>query len=168
MRGESGGVVLGGACGEAAYQKYTAQEGGAESGGGEQVTYVVSFHRVLKTSRYPVTGCPEVAHSAGQMREHFMYRHLFSWIAVVQEGRETLPRCDLCGMHIPEGRLRKHQQTQRCDRNTQMQCRRRDVVIVSRCAEASFSLAGEDHAEQIDGMDTFKYLGRILDRSDNY
>ena len=131
-------------------------------------TYMVSFPPVLKMVRCPVSGCPEVAHSVGQMRKHFMYRRFFCWIAVVQEGMETLTRCDLCGMHIPEGRLRKHQRTQRCDRNTQMQCRRRDVVIVSRCAEASFSLAGEDHAEQIDGMDTFKYLGRILDRSDNY
>ena len=33
--------------------------------------------------------------------------------------------------------------------------------------EAAFSLTGEDDAERIEGVETFKYLGRILDWSDN-
>ena len=96
-----------------------------------------------------------------------MYRHFFSQITVVQEGRESLPRCDLCGMHIPAGRLPKHQRTQRYNHNIQMRWWRRDVAISSRCAEASFSLTGEDDAECIEGVETFDYLGRTLDRSDN-
>ena len=48
-----------------------------------------------------------------------------------------------------------------------MQWRRRDVEIASRCAEASFSLTGEDEAECIEGVETFKYLGRMMDRSDD-
>ena len=95
-----------------------------------------------------------------------MRRNLFARIAVVQEGREPLPRCDLCGMHMPEGLILKHQQTKRCDRNTHMRWRSRDVTIASRCEEATFSLTGEDDAECIYGVETFKYLGRILDRSD--
>ena len=46
-------------------------------GGGVAVTYVVSFPRVLKTLRYPFTGCLEVAHRAGRLREQFIYRHFF-------------------------------------------------------------------------------------------
>ena len=80
-----------------------AVTGGGDRGGGVPVTYVVSFPWVLKTVRYSVTGCQAVAHSAVRLREHFMYRNFFSWIAVVQERREMLPRCDLCGIHIPEG-----------------------------------------------------------------
>ena len=49
----------------------------------------------------------------------------------------------------------------------QMRWRRRDVAIASRCKESTFILTGEDEAECIEGVETFKYLGRILDRSDN-
>ena len=69
-------------------------------------------------------------------------------------------------MHMPAGRLIKHHQTQQCDRNTQMWWRRRDVAIASRCAKASFSLTEEDEAECIEEVETLKYLGRMLDRSD--
>ena len=99
---------------------------------------------MLKTVRCPVTECPPVAHSAGFIKEHFIYRNFLSQIAVVQEGKEMLPLCDLCGVHMPEGWLINQQRTQRCDGKTQMQWRSRDVVIVSQCAEASFSLTGED------------------------
>ena len=77
------------------------------------------------------------------MREHFMYRNFFSRIAVLQEGKDPLPRFDLCGMRMPEGQLIKHQRTHRYDRNKQMQWRRRDVAIAIRCVEESFSLAGD-------------------------
>ena len=33
---------------------------------------------------------------------------ILSQIAVVQEGKKPLTRCDLCGMHMPAGRLIKH------------------------------------------------------------
>ena len=114
-----------------------------------------------------MSGCPAVAYSAGRMREHFMYRHFFSRIEVVQEERDTLPRCDLCGMHIPVGRLLKYQRTKRCNRNMKIWWRRKDVVIASRCEGETFSLTGEDGVECIEGVDTFKYLGSILDRSDD-
>ena len=96
-----------------------------------------------------------------------MRRNLFARIAVVQEGREPLPRCDLCGMHMPEGLILKHQQTKRSDRNTQMRWRSREVAIASLCAEVSFSLTGDDKEEIIESVGVFKYLGRPLDRSDN-
>ena len=45
--------------------------------------------------------------------------------------------------------------------------RRRDVAITNQYAEASFSLTGEDEAECIEGVGIFKYLGRLMDRSDD-
>ena len=117
---------------------------------------MVSFPWVLKTVICLLTGYPAVAHSAGQLREHFMWRHFFSRIVVVQEGKEPLTLCNLCGMHMPAGRLIKHHKTQRCDRNTQIRWRRREFAITSRCAEVSFSLTGEDEAECIKGVETFK------------
>ena len=96
-----------------------------------------------------------------------MYRHFFARIGVMQEGRDPLPLCELCGMHMPAGQLLEHQRTQQCDWKTQMRWRRRDVAITSQCAEAAFSLTGEDDAECIEGVETFKYPGRMLERSDN-
>ena len=60
---------------------------------------------------------------------------------VVQDGKDPLPRCDLYVMHMPEGRMIKHQRMQRCDRKIQMHWQRKDVLIASRCAEAYFILA---------------------------
>ena len=42
-----------------------------------------------------------------------------------------------------------------------------DVAIVSRCAEAFFNITGEDKSELIEGVETFNYLGRMIDWSDN-
>ena len=74
-----------------------------EIGGGGAFTYVFSFPRVPKTARCPVIGCPAVVHSVDRLRGNFMYRHCFSQILVVQEVKETLPCCDLCGIHMPVG-----------------------------------------------------------------
>ena len=45
---------------------------------------------------------------------------------------------------------------------------RRDVAIASRYVGASFRLTREDKAEFIEGVDTLKYLGQMLDRLDYY
>ena len=81
---------------------------GVEIGGG--VSYLCGFLPPgAKAVICPVPGCPEVLHSADWLRENFMYRPFFAWIAAVQEGREPLPICDLYAMHIPAGRLIKNQ-----------------------------------------------------------
>ena len=70
-------------------------------------------------------------------------------------------------MHTTAGRLIKHQRMACFDKNTHMRWRRRDVAIVDKCSEATLSLTGEDEAECIEGTEVFKYLGRLLDWSDN-
>ena len=143
------------------------QTRGVDEVGRGPTKYVVSFPKVLQEVRCLVPGFPAVAHSAGRVCEHFMFRHFRSKVAVVQEGKETLPCCDMCGMHMPAGWLIRHRRTARCDRNTQMRWRQQDVEIAVNCSEATFSFIGEDEAERIEGVGRFKYLGRLLDRSDN-
>ena len=48
-----------------------------------------------------------------------------------------------------------------------MQCRRKNVAIASQCKGATFNLTGENGTECIEKVETFKYLGRILDRLDD-
>ena len=45
-----------------------------EVGGGTN-TYMVFLPRVFQEVKSPVPGCLAVAHSAGRLRKHFMYRH---------------------------------------------------------------------------------------------
>ena len=66
------------------------QGGGNKVGGGPTI-YVVSFPMVLQEVKCPVSGCTSVAHIGVRLREHFMYRHFRSKVAVVQEGAEPLP-----------------------------------------------------------------------------
>ena len=55
-----------------------------------------------------------------------------------------MPYFDLCEIRILMGRLIKHWQTARCNENTQMRWRRRDVAIENNCVEETFILMGED------------------------
>ena len=41
------------------------------------------------------------------------------------------------------------------------------MAIADRCSEANFILTGEEESEFIEGVELFKYLGRLLDRSDD-
>ena len=95
-----------------------------------------------------------------------MFQNFRSRIVVVLGGKEPLPRCDMCGMHMPSGRPVRHLQTERCDRNTQMRWRIWDVEMAANCAGATLSLTGDDGAECFEGVDYFKYLGRVLHRLD--
>ena len=95
-----------------------------------------------------------------------MFRHFWLQIAVVQEGKLLLTLCNLCGMHMIEGRIIKHIRTVKYDRNTQMRSRRRNVEIAAKCTGATFSITGEDGEDFFKGVDSPKYLGRILHRAD--
>ena len=68
----------------------------------------------------------------------------------------------MCGMHMPEGRIIKHRRMSRWNRNTQMRWRRQDVEIARKCTVVNFSITGEDGEECFEGVDSFKYLGRVL------
>ena len=112
-------------------------------------------------------GVLAVAYSAVCLREHFIHRHFRSKVLVVQEGAELLPCCDLCRIHMPAGRLIKHQRTVWCDNNTQIRRQRMGVAIADKCSGVIFSITGKDKAECIEGVKVFKYLGRLLDWSDD-
>ena len=120
---------------------------GVDERGEGPTTYVVSFPRILQLVRCSVPGCPAVAHSTGWLKEHFTFQQFWSQIAVVQEGKEPLPCCNLCEMHMPAGRLVKHLRTAQYDRDMQMSWRIRDVEIGENSTGATFSIMREDGAE---------------------
>ena len=83
-----------------------------------------------------------------------------------QEGKEPMPRCDMCGMNMPAGRLIRHPRMAIYDQNAQMRWRRRDVEIAEKCTGATFSFTGDDGAECFERVDYFNYLEHVLHRSD--
>ena len=85
-----------------------------------------------------------------------------SKVALVQEGGEPMTHCELCWMHMPAGRLIKNRKTERCDKNTQMLWRSRDVAIADKRLEETLSITGEDEAEYIEGVEVLKYLRRLI------
>ena len=100
-------------------------------GGGPEI-YKVSLPRILKSVECPLERCPARAKKTGRLREHFMYQHWKSRVAIMQEEPEPFPRCDQCGIHIPEARLFKHRQLDKCHKATEIRLRRTDVDISER------------------------------------
>ena len=55
----------------------------------------------------------------------------------------------------------------RCDKNTKMRWQGWYVAIANKCTEDTFGFTGEYGAESIEGVESFRYLGRLLHRSEN-
>ena len=47
-----------------------------------------------------------------------------------------------------------------------MRWRQLNFSVVAKCSEAMFSLTVEDESERIEGVWRFKYLGILMDQSD--
>ena len=107
---------------------------------------MVSFPKVLQEVICTVPGCPAVAHIAGRLHKHFMFHHFRSKVLVFQEGKDPLPCCDLCRIHMSVVRLIHYRKTARYDRNTQMRWRQLYVAIAAKCLEATFNLKVEDES----------------------
>jgi hypothetical protein len=73
--------------------------GRADAPGRQPAEYRVSFPKILTRVTCPVAGCSGNASSWTNLRRHFTYRHPRDIIVILEEGR--LPRCELCGMHVP-------------------------------------------------------------------
>ena len=123
-------------------------------------TYVVSFPSVLQSVRCPLPRCPAVAHRTGRLRENFVFRYFWYQIAMVPEGKEPMPCCNLCGMHMPAGWLIKHLWMAQRDRNTQMKWKRRNVEIVSNCTGETFSLTGRTEQSVLRGFNISSIGGK--------
>ena len=102
-----------------------------ERGGLE--TYKVLFLRILSSVGCPVEGCTARANTRGRLRDHFMYRHWKSKVDTMQEGPKPLLRCDKFGMRMPEDKIFKHRNTDKCNKETERLFRRRDVEMSVRC-----------------------------------
>ena len=153
---------------ERAHGKVLLQVRGMYVGGGGMEVYKVSFPCILKLVDCPVEGCPAKEKRPGMLREHFIFRHWESKVAILQEGPEPLLWYDQCGIHMQTARLFKHRQSAKCHKLTERRLLQRDVEMEARCGEMEFNLYGEEGDEIVDNVPTFRYLGRPLYQTDYY
>ena len=97
------------------------------------------------------------------LRKHFRLRHLEDTIIIEEEGPLPLPRCNLCGFFSKTASTLRHQGTAECGkfaekRHQKFQQKRQELA-----REISFNVNGE----KIDKVSEFKYLGRILEETDD-
>ena len=94
----------------------------------------------LKSVDCPVEGCPARENKPGRLRGQFMNIHCNLKVEILQEVPEPLPRCDQCGMHMPEDRLFIHRRSDECNKVMERRLRRRDVEMTVRCGDMEFIL----------------------------
>jgi hypothetical protein len=63
---------------------------------GNGSVYEISMPEYKQLSVCPVPGCNTTIQDRHGMRRHFLFRHYFDTIIILEEGQ--LPRCENCGM----------------------------------------------------------------------
>ena len=64
-------------------------------------------------------------------------------------------------------RLFIHRQLGKCHKLTDRRIRQRDVEMAARCGVMEFSLEGGEGDERLENVTTVRYLGRLLDQTDD-
>jgi len=96
------------------------------------------------------------------MRKHFQTRHLADMIVIAEEGE--LPQCPHCGFFGDSVGTEHHRRSQDCQRNAERRRRYFNLLHQDEAVgRATFAVNGTP----ITKVAQFKYLGRLLDESDN-
>jgi hypothetical protein len=108
----------------------------------------------------PVPDCHYSTATRTEMRRHFRARHPDNSIIILEEGK--LPQCENCGLFQRIVDL-KHKMSGDCKRATKSRKARSDEKRQQLERELTFTVLGTP----IERVKEFKYLGRILDESDD-
>ena len=128
----------------------------------EPVTYTAYQSAASGNFHCPVEGCVGKVSTKWALRRHFCDRHPTDLVNIVGEG--TYPQCDRCGMQTnPTALAGSHYQTQLCREGTLRREQRQAAVESGLSLEVVFTAYGE----QLERVDVFKYLGRLLAMDDN-
>jgi exonuclease III len=125
-------------------------------------TYEVSMPEYKQQGQCPVPGCAAIIKDRHGMRRHFLFRHYYDTIIILEEGR--LPRCDDCGMFCTLSALAgKHMESALCREGAR---RNRRKIINLRCIRA-FRRTFQLRDQPIETVTAFRYLGRVITSRDN-
>jgi hypothetical protein len=87
----------------------------ADTPGRQPQEYRISFPALSARASCPVDGCTGVSTTRTNLRRHFVHRHPQDTLCILEEGSHPLPKCELCGMHVPYIALnRRHYDSELC------------------------------------------------------
>ena len=93
-----------------------------------------------------------------------MHRHPNDLLCILEEGSNPLPKCELCGMHIPFTALNgNHRNTKACAIGARIRRQRNSIEDTRQAREVLFTACGVP----LESVSSFKYLGRILTSTDD-
>ena len=109
----------------------------------------------------PVNGCPFNTNNKTRLRKHFRARHPEHIIIIVQEG--LLPQCEECGIFQRNVNTMHHLQSEDCKKYAEIRRNRRFDTCQMAAKNVRFKVKGEN----IKMVQSFKYLGRVLQYNDD-
>ena len=107
LKGGSGGIITQELNGKITWGN-PSTDAGIRCGRGRNYHICGVIPQDYEVSGVPSAGmygnCPHFSLDTG----NFMYSHFILKLAVMHEGREPLPGCNMCGIHMSEGQLIKY------------------------------------------------------------
>jgi hypothetical protein len=122
--------------------------------------------KLLSAGTYfcPVPHCIGEASTKWALRGHFLYRHPQDLVVLPSEGTVPFPRRERCGMQTEVGALYgKHQRTWLCREGWE----RRKQHEAAEAARVALARTFTAYREDLERVEVFKYLGRLLAYDDN-
>ena len=108
----------------------------------------------------PVPGCVGKATTKLTLRRHFGLRHPSDYVDIAGEG--CLPKCERCGHQVSLLAI-GHRNTKNCQEGYERRVQHKAAVDAARTLEQTFTAYGEE----LERVEVFKYLGRLLAYDDN-
>jgi hypothetical protein len=125
-------------------------------------TYTISMPEYKQHGQCPIPGCATMIKDRYGMRRHFLFRHYYDTIIILEEGQ--LQRCDNCGMFCTLVALAgKHRESAICREGAKRNKRKIMNLKCIRALRRTFTIRDQP----IETVTTFRYLGRILTSSDS-
>ena len=98
------------------------------------------------------------------MKVHFIHRHVWDTVGILEEGNLPHPRCPRCDILVSWRTLnRRHPATAQCARGAEQNRRRLAEAELIESTERAF----EAYGEPLETVTAFKYLGRVMTAIDD-
>jgi len=110
----------------------------------------------------PVEGCVGEARTRWTLRRHFRDRHPSDFVYIPEEGG-VYSKCDRCGMQTNPAAYPGHWSSNLCIEGAARKEQHETAVAAGRALLERFTIYGEE----LERVETFKYLGRLLSMDDN-
>jgi hypothetical protein len=112
----------------------------------------------------PVPACVGVACTEAVLRSHFLRRHPQDLVCCPTEGSLPLPQCDRCGLQISYAAMNgSHYDTAMCKDGVA----RKEQHAAAERAHLSLRQTFTAYGEELERVEVFKYLGRLLAYDDD-